>query len=203
MREGAAGPVTDEQRTTLDQVRDASDQLLALIVDLLELTALKRQAMERTITDIDPREPLRDAIAATTGRRDEVRLEVHEPDIVPTMRADRPTVMRALKALLHNAFKFTREGVVTVVLRVEHDRVRYIVGDTGIGIPPDAQSIVFDEFRQVDSTTTREFGGAGLGLALAQRLAQSARGEITLASTPGVGSTFTLDLPLRYQPEDS
>jgi signal transduction histidine kinase len=76
--------------------------------------------------------------------------------------------------------------------------VTYTVDDTGIGIPSEAHGLVFDEFRQVDGTRTREFSGAGLGLSLARRLAELVHGEITLTSTPGVGSTFTLELPLCY-----
>src|SRR5262249_4454504 len=161
-----------------------------LIIDMLELTALKRQQMDRTIEEIDPRLPLKDAVATTNGRRESVTLEIDEPDIVPTITSDRRTIARTLKALLHNAFKFTREGSVSIRLRGEADRVRYTICDTGIGIPVDSQATVFDEFRQVDATMTREYGGAGLGLALARGLARSIHGDITLASTPGAGSTF-------------
>ncbi|MEO7084549.1 MAG: GAF domain-containing sensor histidine kinase [Gemmatimonadaceae bacterium] len=203
MQEGAAGPITDEQHQTLDQVKDASDQLLSLIVDLLELTALKREEMETTIADVDPREPLRDAVRETKNRREGVLFEVIVPDIVPSMRCDRRTVTRAIKALLHNANKFTKVGTVTASLEVDGDRVRYVVSDTGIGIPPEVHGAVFDEFRQVDSSMTREFGGAGLGLALAGRLARAAHGKITLESAPGSGSTFTLDVPLQHTTEES
>jgi signal transduction histidine kinase len=114
------------------------------------------------------------------------------------MCSDRRVIAKTLRALIDNAFKFTREGQVRVGLQIVGDRVTYTVDDTGVGIPMAAQALVFDEFRQVDGTRTREFSGSGLGLSLARRLAGLVQGEITLASTPGVGSTFTLDLPLRY-----
>jgi signal transduction histidine kinase len=203
MQEGAAGPITDEQATTLDQVKEASDQLLTLIIDLLELTALKRDENAATIAAVDPRDPLRDAVRETKNRREGVDFEMFEPDIVPTMRCDRRTVARAIKALIHNANKFTKVGKVTASLEIDGDRVRYIVSDTGIGIPPEAHNAVFDEFRQLDGSMTREFGGAGLGLALAGRLARAAHGEIKLESVPGSGSTFTLEVPLEHTTEET
>jgi signal transduction histidine kinase len=197
MQEGIAGPITGEQQRTLDHVKDASEQLLTLIGDLLELTALKHETIVASISEFDPREPIRDAIASAKGRRGQVTLEVEHPEIVPMMRSDRRVVAKTLKALIDNAFKFTREGRVGVTLQIAGDRVTYTVDDTGIGIPSEAHGLVFDEFRQVDGTRTREFSGSGLGLSLARRLAALVHGEITLTSTPGVGSRFTFELPLR------
>ncbi|HXT16273.1 MAG TPA: GAF domain-containing sensor histidine kinase [Gemmatimonadaceae bacterium] len=196
MQEGLAGPMTDEQQNTLDQVKGSSEQLLSLIGDLLQLTALKRGDVEAAFSDVDPRQPLRDAVAATTPR-DGVTLDVREPSDVPMMRTDARLVTRTLRALLDNAVKFTREGSVHASLHVDGDRVAYVIEDTGIGIPEDAHRLVFEEFRQVDGSTTREFGGSGLGLALARRLARMLHGDISLTSSPGQGSTFRLELPLR------
>lgn len=200
MQEGLAGPITDEQQHTLQQVKDSSEQLLGLIGDLLELTALKRGAVAASVTELDPRDPLRDAVAGARERREHVALEVAEPETVEPMVNDRRTITRALSALLDNALKFTHDGSVRVSLQVVGDRAVYLVEDTGIGIPPEAHRLVFDEFRQVDGTMTREHGGAGLGLALAQRLARLVQGDISLASSPGEGSAFRLEVPLRYDP---
>jgi signal transduction histidine kinase len=198
MQEGVAGPMTAEQQNTLGHVKDASEQLLALIGDLLELTALKQEAMVTSISEFDPRDAVQDAVANARGRRSHVAFEIAQPEIVPMMSSDRRMIARTLKALIENAFKFTREGRVSVTLQIAGDRVMFRVDDTGVGIPPEAHKLVFDEFRQVDGTRTRQFAGSGLGLSLARRLAGLVQGEITLTSAPGVGSTFTLELPLRY-----
>jgi signal transduction histidine kinase len=198
MQEGLAGPVNVEQQETLGAVKDSSEQLLSLIGDLLELTALKRGAVDTDLVDLDPRQPMRDAIAEARGRRDHVQLDVSEPAEVPVMHTDRRTVAKAIKALLENAYKFTRDGTVRAAVEVVGNRVVYSVTDTGIGIPLDAQSLIFEEFRQADGTHTRRFGGSGLGLSLARRLARLVKGDISLVSAPGAGSTFRLDVPLRF-----
>ncbi|HVX40221.1 MAG TPA: GAF domain-containing sensor histidine kinase [Gemmatimonadaceae bacterium] len=199
MQEGFAGPMTGEQQQTLEQVKESSEQLLGLIGDLLELTALKRGTVAAAVADLDPRAPLRDALATAKARRPEVSLEVTEPEEVPVMRGDRATLTRALRALIDNAFKFTHHGSVKASVRVAGDRVLYTISDTGIGIPAEAHRLVFEEFRQVDGGLTREYGGPGLGLALARRLARLLQGDIALTSAPGVGSTFTLNVPLRFE----
>jgi signal transduction histidine kinase len=196
MQEGLAGPVSGEQQETLEQVAKASEHLLSLIGDLLELTALKRGDLSAIVDDVDPRQPLRDAVRMVKGRRDTVGFELSEPEQAPTMRTDARTVTRALVALLDNAFKFTHDGCVRASVAVMGDRVVYAVEDTGPGIPETAHTLVFEEFRQLDSSVTREHGGSGLGLALARRLARLLHGEISLTSEPGSGSTFRLELPL-------
>ena len=199
MQEGLAGPVTDEQQRTLGQVKEASDQLLGLITDLLELTTLKRGGLEVQVSGFDPREALRDAVQATPGRSDGVVLRVEEPEVVPMMLSDRGKVVKLVATLLGNAYKFTHTGEVVASVAVHEGRVTFRVADTGIGIPDEAQQYVFDEFRQVDGSATRIYGGSGLGLALARRLARLLGGDIALASQPGRGSTFTADLPLAYE----
>lgn len=196
MQEGVAGPLTNAQLETLDQVKESSERLLVLIGDLLDLTALTRGALSVAFVELDPRDPMRDAVAAARGKRDHVALEVEEPHIAPMMRSDRRTIAKALKALVENAFKFTKDGKIRVVVQVTVDRVVYTVTDTGIGIPDDAREVVFEEFRQLDGTRTREFSGAGLGLALARRLARLVRGEVTLVASSSAGSTFSLEVPL-------
>ena len=196
MEEGLTGPVTAEQHKSLGQVKVASNHLLDLIGDLLELTTLKRGGLEAVTSAFDVRDPLHEAITATRGRAEGVALRVTEPEQSMIIVSDRRKIMKLLTSLLSNAYKFTRSGEVRMSVAVRDDRVTYSVSDTGIGIPEDLHQAVFDEFRQVDGSSTRLFGGSGLGLSLARRLARLLGGDIYVESTPGHGSTFTVDLPL-------
>jgi signal transduction histidine kinase len=200
MQDGLAGPMTREQLHTLTQVRAASEELLGLITDLLELTSIKRGGPDLTLDDFHPGDALREAVALTPDRPHEVELRVDVPANAPAMRSDRAKVVKVLASFLSNAYKFTARGEVRARLVTDGDRVAYSVEDTGIGIPAAAHEYIFDEFRQVDGSTTRAYGGSGLGLALARGLARRLGGEITLTSEPGIGSTFTLNLPLRTDP---
>jgi signal transduction histidine kinase len=183
-------------------VKGSSQQLLDLIGDLLELTTLKRGGLEITAAAFDIRDPLHDAIAATRGRPDAVALRVREPEHRVLMLSDRRKITKMLVALLSNAYKFTPSGEVRVSVTVQDDRAVYRVEDTGVGIPEEMQQLVFDEFRQADGSTTRRFGGSGLGLSLAQRLARVLGGEIFVESSSGQGSTFRVELPLEYREPD-
>jgi signal transduction histidine kinase len=199
MDEGLAGPVTPEQRKTIAQVKTSSEHLLELIGDLLELTTLKRGGLEVVPTAFDVRDPLHDAVANTRGRAEAVALRISEPEQDMVMVSDRRKIAKMLVALLSNAYKFTRSGEIRVSVEVHNDRAVYRVQDTGIGIPDEMQQLVFDEFRQVDGSSTRRFGGSGLGLSLARRLARLLGGEIEVESAPGEGSTFRVNLPLEYR----
>jgi signal transduction histidine kinase len=199
MEEGLAGPVTPEQRKTLAQVKTASQHLLDLIADLLELTTLKRGGLEAATSAFDVRDPLHDAISATRGRPESVALRVSEPETATLMVSDRRKIVKLLGALLSNAYKFTPQGEIRLSVSVRNDHVVYRVEDTGIGIADEMQQLVFEEFRQVDGSSTRRYGGSGLGLALARRLARLLGGEIYLDSAPGAGSTFRVELPLEYR----
>jgi signal transduction histidine kinase len=203
MEEGLAGPVTPEQRKTLAQVKTSSQHLLDLIGDLLELTTLKRGGLEAITSAFDVRDPLHDAVSSTRGRSDDVALRVHEPETGTVMVSDRRKIAKLLGALLSNAYKFTRNGEIRVSVEVRNDLAVYRVQDTGIGIPGEMQQLVFDEFRQADGSTTRRYGGSGLGLSLARRLARLLGGEIFVESALGEGSTFRAELPLEYRDPDA
>jgi len=200
MEEGIAGPMTEEQLHTVLQVKSSSEKLLAMIVDLLDLTALKKGEIAVDATEFDPRDAVREALATTAGRRESVSLVVEDSPALPLLVSDRRKVTRLVSALLSNAFKFTERGEIRVAIAARGDQLIFRVSDTGIGIGDEAQSFVFEEFRQEDGSATRRFGGSGLGLAIARRLARALGGEITLSSQRGKGSTFQAHLPIVYQP---
>jgi signal transduction histidine kinase len=138
------------------------------------------------------------------GRPTGVRVGIEgTPQILPLMHSDRHRIRKILASLLGNAYKFTSRGEVMASVNVHGDRVVYRVRDTGIGIPREAQEFVFEEFRQVDGSETRHYGGSGLGLTLARQLARVLGGDLTMESVPGEGSTFTVELPLETLPAAS
>jgi signal transduction histidine kinase len=202
LQEGLSGPLTDEQRGTLSQVTGASERLLVLIEDLLELTALKRGELRVNVEEFDPRKALEEAIATTRGRPIGVALTADLPEhAVPSMWSDRRKVVKILANLLSNAYKFTSQGEVHASLAVRNEMAYYCVRDTGIGIAPEAHEIVFEEFRQGDGSTTRRYGGSGLGLALSRQLARLLGGDIVVQSAANQGSSFVVELPLEYTPD--
>jgi len=203
LNERISGPLTPEQAEELAQARAASDRLLEQVDALLEFTSLRRGTLEVMVEDFDPRVPLRDAMRAAKGLPDGVQLVAEEPVLaLPPMRSDRRKITRVLVSLLSNAFKFTAKGEVRASVNVANGRAVYSVQDTGIGIEPAAQLLVFDEFRQVDGTATRRYGGSGLGLALSRGVARLLGGDIELVSAPGQGSAFSLIIPLEYAPQE-
>jgi signal transduction histidine kinase len=196
LQEEYSGPLTEHQRNDVGMAREASERLLGLIDMLLEITTGTQPSAVR-IEEFDPREPLRDAVATTRGRSMATALELVEPsEPVQPMRSDRGKITKILGCLLDNAYKFTASGTVSIALRVDGQRAMYRVCDTGIGIPSEAHAFVFEDFRQVDGSLTRQYGGAGLGLTLARRFARLLGGDITLESALGEGATFNVDLPL-------
>ncbi len=125
---------------------------------------------------------------------------------VGTLETDDLRLRQVLVNLIGNALKFTENGSVAVRLSSDDDYLRIVVQDTGIGIAPEVLSSIFEPFKQADSSTTRRFGGTGLGLAVSHNLVLLMGGEIQVESAPGTGSCFTVVLPLKEtagQPQDA
>ncbi|MFN9215820.1 MAG: ATP-binding protein [Gemmatimonadota bacterium] len=192
----ASGPLTADQRDDLAKVQESSERLLALIDDLLLLTADRRDALPLAPVAADLAATVREAIAGVGGRRPAVAFVEDLPRVAVPATTDHRKVARIVAALLANAYAFTTQGEVRVSLEPRGMRVRIGVHDTGIGIPREDLERVFEDFRQLDGAADRGVGGAGLGLALARRLARRLGGDVTVRSDAGAGSSFLVDLPL-------
>lgn len=199
LQDELSGPLTSAQRSDLEKVKRASERLLELIDDLLELTVLKRGSPELVVEDLDAVSLLRHVMDTTDGRKPDVNAEVLSVPAPLPIRADRRKLTRLLGTIVGNAYKFTSAGTVTAGAEIHGNRIVFRVSDTGIGIPVEARRMIFDEFRQADGSHTRRYGGSGLGLTLARQLARIMGGDIDVDSAPGAGSTFTIDLPVHQR----
>ncbi|HEV7735383.1 MAG TPA: ATP-binding protein [Candidatus Binatia bacterium] len=181
--------------------------LLAVVNDLLDVWAVDTGALAVRVGSVDVRSVLEEAAATIAPRAEQkgLRLELALPSELPQVEADPHRLRHVLHHLLDNAVKFTDAGHVRVWTEVEarargETALRLVVRDTGIGIHPDDHERIFETFVQADGSATRRHGGAGLGLAIARRLAGLMRGTIGLSSAPGEGSAFWVALPCATAP---
>ena len=198
MEMGIRGPVTAEQREDLRRIQTSQRHLLGLINEVLNYAKLETGMVDYDVTDVPLREALAgaEALVAPQSRAKGLALTVAAcpPELV--VRADAEKLRQVLVNLLSNAVKFTdRGGRVVMSCAAEGTVVRVMVRDSGIGIPADKMSAIFDPFVQVRADLTRPHEGTGLGLAISLDLARGMAGDLTVESTPGEGSTFTLTLP--------
>ncbi len=200
------GNLSGDQVKYASTIYAAGNDLLALINDILDLSkieagqatlSLEQVRLSRVLQSLtDPLRPLAQekglTLAATIA-----------PDAPATMTTDPLRLGQVLKNLLSNALKFTEKGGVTLhVAASAGDTLSFVVTDTGIGIARDQQELVFEAFRQADGSTHRKYGGTGLGLSISRDLAHLLGGTLSVRSTPGEGSVFTLVLPVHLQPQD-
>jgi signal transduction histidine kinase len=194
------GEQNPKQAQAVMRVEAAGQQLLRLISDMLDLAQLKLGKSVLVAAQHDASTLTRLSAKEIGAPPEGVTAEIRGSGPIPIV-TDAEKVMRILKNLLTNAYKFTPRGQVTVETSARSessgDVVEWVVRDTGIGIARENLEFIFDEFRQVDGTMTRPYGGTGLGLALSRRLARLLGGEILVESEPGRGSAFTLRLPPR------
>ncbi len=177
-------------------------QLLNLINDILDLTKIESGRMDIFPTKFETRQIVERLLETARPLADKkgLQLDTHiEGESV--LFSDEDKVYQILLNFFSNAIKFTEKGKVTLHVKEADRKVFFIVSDSGIGISAGDQGSIFDEFRQVDGSFTREHEGTGLGLAISKKLTALLGGEITVASTPGAGSTFTLALPLTFHGE--
>jgi len=189
------------EHENLGKVLISAEHLLALINDILDLSKVEAGRMEVHAIRFEL-EPLINLCLHTVEplvKGERLRLVKELSDDIPELFTDQDKLKQILMNLLSNAIKFAEAGTITVTAQCQDGKVAIAVADTGIGIPADQLALVFEEFHQVDSSHTRQYSGTGLGLSISRHFAQLLGGDITLESTVGVGSTFTVSVPLYYE----
>jgi PAS domain S-box-containing protein len=200
---GVTGSVSDQQRKSLTRIDSNSRHLLALINDILDITRIEAGRMPLNLSTFRFPELVNEVMSELEPiiKRSNLVVSARMPRSLPSLKSDRQKVKQIVLNLLSNALKFTPAGSVTISA-THNGKNRFVdiaVKDTGVGIPPDDQVKVFEDFRQLDSSPARGYGGTGLGLSICRRLSQMLGGTIELESEPGRGSTFTLRLPARVR----
>jgi signal transduction histidine kinase len=197
--------LNESQREMVELVEHFGGRLAQVVQDLLEFSRLEAGALELSQESFDPAAVARGALDAIREEVDEkgleLELELHGK-LPPRVEADERHLAQVLHLLLGNALKFTEHGSIrlSVSWDVDGSTLAYEIRDTGVGIPADRIGAIFEPYEQADPTMTRRFGGAGLGLAIAQHLAEILDGEIRVESEEGIGSSFVLRLPVVETP---
>jgi two-component system, sensor histidine kinase and response regulator len=204
-------PLTRDQRQCLKTVKSAADNLLGLMNDLLDFSKIEAGKLELAPDDFSLRAAVGDTLRALAVRAHTKGLELIydvQPEVPDAVVGDAGRLRQVLLNLVGNALKFTDAGEVVVRVEVAGAAapegevgLRFTVRDTGMGIPRDQHERIFRAFEQEDSSTTRRFGGTGLGLTIAARLVALMHGQITVESEPGRGSTFAFTARLGLQPQ--
>jgi signal transduction histidine kinase len=199
LREGLLGEINDEQRNSLDRVMENSDSLLSMVLSILQVSRIEAGGINLVARSIVVHElftELKGNYAAQVNDRRKI-VWYCSPDL-PVLKADRERLKDILCHLIDNAVKFTAHGRIVISAEQTNQPagIRFTVADTGVGIPTDALTFIFEKFRQSDSSGTRAFDGAGLGLYIAKKYTDLLGGELSVISEVGYGSTFTLKLPL-------
>jgi len=200
MHGGAYGELSPEQAENLEAILDSARSLLDLITQILDMAKMEAGQMGLVISEVDLGAVLRDAAqtAQVLARGKPVRVGLGVPEGGLILSTDEGKLRQIVNNLVSNAVKFTDEGRVELLCGRRPDAsVQILVRDTGEGIAPQHQSIIFDEFRQVDGSTTRHAMGTGLGLAISRKFARLLGGDLTVQSTLAQGSTFIVHLPAR------
>jgi len=201
LHEDAVDLKREDELEPLERVLRAAKHLLALINDILDLSKVEAGKMDIHVESFAIGPLIEDVVQtiSTMAAKNENKVVVDCAADLGTMRADQTRIRQALLNLASNANKFTEKGTVTITARrgveVGREWVTMAVRDTGIGLTPAQMGKLFQDFVQADASTTRKYGGTGLGLAISRRFCQMMGGDITVASEPGKGSTFTIRLP--------
>lgn len=191
-----------EQVKFAESIYSAGNDLLNLINDILDISKVeagKLEVLPENASVARLAEGLRNMFEPLATDKQLAFTVDLQPGAPAMLYTDRQRLEQVIKNLLSNALKFTEKGSVSLTIAGQPDeRIAFIVRDSGIGIAPDQQESIFEAFRQADGTTNRKYGGTGLGLSISRDLATLLGGSISVSSTPGQGSVFTLLLPTQY-----
>ncbi|MEJ5990507.1 response regulator [Ramlibacter sp. PS3R-8] len=203
LADNTQGNLDEEQVKFAESIHTAGNDLLDLINDILDIAKVEAGKLEvrpQTTPLASVTQGLKSMFEPLAQRKG-LQLQVDiASDLPPSVFTDRQRLEQVLRNLLANAVKFTDRGsVVLRVARQGDDRVCFEVRDSGIGIPASQHELIFEAFRQADGTSSRKYGGTGLGLSISRDLARLLGGDISVESSPGQGSTFTVTLPLEYR----
>jgi len=195
------GCIPDDQSEYIRVIEKNGKQLLKLINEILDLSRIEAGRESVDLSDVDIKELIGSIVDMTTPllANSSVEIKTNLPDSLPAVNTDRSKCFHILQNIIANAVKFTENGWVEIAVEtvgVESLVVR--VKDTGIGISKENLPFIFDEFRQADDRTSRKYGGTGLGLAIAKKYARLLQSDLSVESEPGVGTTFSLTLPLSH-----
>jgi len=197
-------PLDEDAHQLVKLARNSAESLLAILNDILDVSKIEAGKMQIVPTPFDLADLIREILHLMEAGINEKGLAYHlmlPPTLPETLIGDSLRIRQVLLNLIGNAIKFTHQGSITVALEILacdtiNCKLALSVTDTGIGIPDDRQAAIFHAFSQADGTTTRHYGGTGLGLTISKQLIELMGGEITLESREGVGSTFRFTLPL-------
>ncbi|WKZ87312.1 response regulator [Ralstonia pickettii] len=207
LQDNREGNLSEDQIRYASTIHAANTDLLNLINDILDLAKIEAGQVTLVPEPIEltsVAEELRRIFAPVAEHRKLAFSIERAPDLPAVIETDGSRLQQVLRNLLSNAFKFTEQG--SVVLRVAligASEIAFEVRDTGIGIAPEKQDLIFEAFQQADATTNRRFGGTGLGLSISRELTHLLHGRLSVQSEVGVGTTFTLKIPVRYERADA
>ena len=200
--------LTPEQRDYLQTSLHSAEALLSLLNDILDFSKIESGKLDLEVINFSLRNAVEDVAYTLAKRAQDKGLEIAclvDPDLTSSLRGDPGRLRQILVNLVGNSIKFTHQGEIIIraetIEQTEHDAtVHFSVQDTGVGIPYERQSAIFERFTQADGSTTRTYGGTGLGLTISKQLVEIMGGKIGLQSTPGIGTTFWFDITFEKQP---
>jgi len=198
IKSGAVGEVPEKVQSMLDIAYSNSERLILLINDILDIEKIRSEGMDFHMGPMDIVSLVEESIEANKGYAVEknIRFTKVDGEQKAMVFGDRDRLMQVLSNLLSNAAKFSPEGEqVDISVAREGDVIRVAVKDNGPGVPEEFRESIFDMFTQIDSTDSRQSGGTGLGLSIAKVIVEHHKGNISLDTTMGVGSTFNFTLP--------